>query len=185
MKVVHVLKRIEVIDEDIKDLKKLEKSISRNKSFSTPIYMSIEKQINILLGERIKMLELEIGNPPENLVEEIEGKPGERGPSVPKAGVKAKKKPAATKSSPGPQKRTVAKKSPDDMPMMTQDMIDSRFDELQKKEEKKQTQRKAAEDEGDEGVKILDIALEKGTLNKKEIEKEKKVRFFRENFPTD
>lgn len=71
------------------------------------------------------------------------------------------------------------------MPMMTQDMIDARFDELKKKEERSKPAQPEAEDEGDDGVKILDIALEKGTLNKKEIEKEKKVRFFRENFPTD
>ena len=184
MKVVHVLKRIEIIDEDIKDLKKLEKSISRNKSFSTPIYMSIEKQINILLGERIKMFELQIADPPESLVEAIEGKPEERGPAVKKAAPKAKKK-AAKKAG---KKRSAG----GEMGMLTQDMIDSRFDELQRKEEKKKPKptvvkeaAPALEDEGDESIKILDIALEKGTLNKKEIEKEKKVRFFRENFPTD
>jgi len=182
MKVVHVLKRIEIIDEDIKDLKKLEKSISRNKSFSTPIYMSIEKQINILLGERIKMFELQIADPPESLVEAIEGKPEERGPAVKKAAPKAKKKTA---------KKAAKKRSAGgDMGMLTQDMIDSRFEDLQKKEEKKKPAAvkeaaPAPEDDGDESVKILDIALEKGTLNKKEIEKEKKVRFFRENFPTD
>ena len=76
MKVVHVLKRIETIDNDIKELRKLEKSIAKDKSFTTPIYMTIEKQINILLSERIKLLELKIANPPENLLsdEEIEKK---------------------------------------------------------------------------------------------------------------
>ena len=74
MKVVHVLKKIELIDSDIKDLRKMEKSLQRNKSFTTPIYLSIEKQINILLGERIKLLELKIDNPPEYMIEEIEGK---------------------------------------------------------------------------------------------------------------
>ena len=37
----------------------------------------------------------------------------------------------------------------------------------------------------DTAVKLLDVALEKGTLNKKVIDREKKVRFFRENFPAD
>ena len=37
----------------------------------------------------------------------------------------------------------------------------------------------------DTGIKLLDVALEKGTLNRKTLEKEKKVRFFRENFPAD
>ena len=73
MKVVHVIKRVETIDNDIKELRKLEKSLSRDKSFSTPIYMTIEKQINILLGERIKLLDLRISNPPENLIAEIQG----------------------------------------------------------------------------------------------------------------
>ncbi|TAL37909.1 MAG: hypothetical protein EPN93_05410, partial [Spirochaetes bacterium] len=65
MKVVHVLKRIELIDNDIKELRKMEKSLQRNKTFTTPIYLSIEKQINILLGERVKLFELQIANPPE------------------------------------------------------------------------------------------------------------------------
>ena len=73
MKVIHIIKRIEIIDEDIKDLRKLEKSLTKNKAFTTPIYMSIEKQINILLGERIKLLELQIMNPPKELLEQIEG----------------------------------------------------------------------------------------------------------------
>ena len=77
MKVVHVLKRIEMIDEDVKELRKMEKSLQMDKSFSKAIYMSIEKQINILLGERIKMLELRIENPPEQFILETEGKPGE------------------------------------------------------------------------------------------------------------
>ena len=188
MKVVHVLKRIEMIDQDIKDLKKLEKSIARNKSFSTPIYMSIEKQINILLGERIKLLELTIANPPQNLVEEIEGKDESPLQEKPKPKAKAKKK-AAPK--PKAKKKTAPKSDDapmpdedDDMSMMTQDMIDAKFDALKKKEDEKPAKGREVHRD-DESVKILDIALEKGTLNKKEIEKEKKVRFFRENFPTD
>jgi len=73
MKVVHVIKRLETIDNDIKELRKLEKTIARDKSFTTPIFMTIEKQINILLGERIKMLELQILNPPESFTSNIEG----------------------------------------------------------------------------------------------------------------
>ena len=71
MKVVHVIKRVEMIDNDVKELRKLEKSLSRDKSFSTPIYMTIEKQINILLGDRIKLLDLKIANPPESFISEM------------------------------------------------------------------------------------------------------------------
>lgn len=92
MKVVHVLKRIELIDEDIRELRKLEKTIDRDKSFSTPIYLSIEKQINLLLGERIKLIELPILNPPENYILEIEGTAEER--KVEPARKSAKKKAA-------------------------------------------------------------------------------------------
>ncbi|HEY1406111.1 MAG TPA: hypothetical protein VF857_05830, partial [Spirochaetota bacterium] len=73
MKVIHVLKKIEQVDDDIKELRKMEKALQRNKSFSNPIYMTIEKQINILLGERIKLLELSIANPPEHLAKEFDG----------------------------------------------------------------------------------------------------------------
>lgn len=79
MKVIHIIKKIEDIDVDVRELKKLEKAVKKNKSFTTPIYMSIEKQINILLGERIKMLELKIENPPEALKKEIEGGEKKRG----------------------------------------------------------------------------------------------------------
>jgi len=197
MKVVHVLKRIEMIDNDIKDLKKLEKSIASNKSFSTPIYMSIEKQINILLGERIKMLELTIANPPESLVELVEGKPEERHTEPAKKA--AKKKPASVKAKPAspgkPKSRAGADDDmpdDDDIPMLTQDMIDARMNDIKVKEAPRKKEEAKSDVHGsDDSVKILDIALEKGTLsrkdvdNRKDADKEKKVRFFRENFPTD
>jgi hypothetical protein len=80
----------------------------------------------------------------------------------------------------------------DDIMLLTQDKIDEKFNRIEKdnnrdkkaapREEK--TSGEASEASGDDGVKILDIALEKGTLNKNEIDKEKKkVRFFKENFP--
>jgi len=175
MKVVHVLKRIETIDDDIKELKKLEKTISRDKSFSTPIYMSIEKQINLLLGERISLLELKILNPPESFVNTIEGTPEERRVEA------ARKQPQKTAQAPKPKTdkekdkpdRPPADDSIDDIPMVTQDLIDAKFASI-----------KNSTSEEIENVKILDIALEKGILPGKE-EREKKVKFFRENFPTD
>ena len=71
MKVIHVLKKIEALDQDIKELRKLEKSLERNKAFTAPIFMTIEKQINILLADRIKMLKLDIKNPPQSLLNDI------------------------------------------------------------------------------------------------------------------
>ena len=190
MKVVHVLKRIEMIDADIRELKKLEKSIASNKSFSTPLFMSIEKQINILLAERVKMLELTIANPPATLVEMVEGKPGKD--DVPVLNVKKSKsskpkipvKPTPVKKSPKRISRNISRGTDDDeMAMLTQDMIDANFSKLKKNESSKGLKPEDYND--DNSIKLIDIALEKGTLSKKEIDKEKKVRFFRENFPVD
>jgi len=183
MKVVHVLKKIELIDADIRELKKLEKSIATNKSFSTPLYMSIEKQINILLSDRIKMLELTIANPPATLVEIVPNKE-----DVPVLNVKKNKSPKApikpepTKKS--PQKANSSKRDldDDDMPMLTQDIIDAKFSKIKNDKPKKP---KPEDYSNDNSIKLIDIALEKGSLSKKEIDKEKKIRFFRENFPVD
>lgn len=172
MKVVHVIKRIEMIDNDIKELKKLEKSVASNKSFSTPIYMSIEKQINIMLGERIKLLELRIDNPPEQMVEEIEGKKPEEKKETKSA---PKKKPSKAKKirseKIASESKKLAEADDDDIPMLTQDQIDAKFS----------AEKKSDDDTGD---KILDSALENGSVSKNR-DKEKKVKFFRENFPLD
>jgi len=184
MKVVHVIKQIEMIDNDVKELKKLEKTIARDKSFSTPIYMSIEKQINILLGQRIKLLELKIENPPAELVSKVTGEDNSKD-------VEAKKtEPKRT----GTVERKVEKKNrrvkiedldDDDIPMLTQDDIDAKFSsEVEKKEGKKRVVKVESKNES---VKILDLALENGDISKNAVqkEKEKKVRFFRENFPSE
>lgn len=213
MKIVHVLKRIETIDKDVKDLRKLEKSLQKDKSFSTPIYMTIEKQINILVDERVKLLGLQIQNPPASLAA-IYDEPEEEVeiPTPLKKNKRTKKKSvkkAASKSA-EPKVETPVKEDvfdddmddSDDIPlqMLTQDSIDSRFDDLKKKseEEKKPNTDKADskksvsfddidddnEDDDDTSVKLLDIALNKGSLEKEDIRKEKKrVKFFRDNFP--
>lgn len=200
MKVVHVLKRIEMIDEDIKELRKLEKTITRDKSFSTPIYMSIEKQINLLLGERIKLIELQILNPPENYVTEIEGTPEERKVEPIKrthtASSKKKSANAAPKTKPEPElpapKFKGAEPDEDGMVMFTQDMIDSRFSSA-KKQQGDISQNN--EDSNSASRKLLDDALTKSSLSKKladkpvtkpaRVDRPREVKFFRGNFPTD
>ncbi|HPB82874.1 MAG TPA: hypothetical protein PK200_12625 [Spirochaetota bacterium] len=199
MKVIHILKRIELIEEDISDLRKMEKSLARNKSFTTPIYMSIEKQINILLGEKIKLLDLKIENPPEAMLREL----GEEEPVAPPVRKKAEKAPA--KKIVG--KKSKSKKEPveipfddyddsgDDIQLLTQDQIDMKIKNIEEKSRKKKPETDVKElpepgtddaekDDNDDHIKLLDIALEKGTLNKSDIETEKKkVRFFKDNFP--
>ena len=204
MKVIHVLKKIEQVDDDIKELRKMEKALQRNKSFSNPIFMTIEKQINILLGERIKLLELNIANPPEALAKEFDGakstevvKPLRKGSA--KGDSKKKADKPSAKSKPAKEKSTAALRSKErdfdddeEIPMLTQDMIDSKFGASKKSEPVKKDDTRPLlvkheeedDDDNDDSVKLLDIALQKGTLNKDEIDKEKKrVRFFRDNFP--
>ncbi len=192
MKVVHVLKKIELIDSDIKDLRKMEKSLQRNKSFTTPIYLSIEKQINILLGERIKMLELKIDNPPEYMVEAIEGKKVETVEEEPSGPAVGKKKAALAKPRQKPAKRRDRSDDidPDDVPLMTQDLIDRKIESIQKVSDDvpiRELLRPDDDDDekpSDESIKLLDIALEKGTLAKGDADKDKrKVKFFKDNFP--
>ncbi len=182
MKVVHVLKRIEMIDQDIKDLRKLEKSLKKNKSFTTPIYMSIEKQINIMLDTRIKLLGLTIENPPADLLAEIEGTDAEKIKVPTKKKVEKKARPTKAKAKAAPK---IAEEEPEEeVTMLTQSQIDDKIKEIEK--EREEAMQKAEEEKAtdDDSVKLLDIALEKGTLNKKELDKEKKkVRFFKDNFP--
>ena len=212
MKVIHVLKKIEQIDEDVKELRKMEKALQRNKSFTTPIFMTIEKQINNLLGDKVKYLELGIANPPAALAKEFDGdqgqdvvrplrKAGKSEKTEKKGSSTAKETAGKSKAKSAPKdsiksKGTVSQKQEDEsddmdsIPMLTQDMIDSKFDtmkSLQPKEKQgKDAPKPLISRDDDRDVKLLDIALSKGTLNKEEIEKEKdkkRVRFFRDNFP--
>ena len=199
MKVVHVIKRVETIDNDIKELRKLEKSIARDKSFTTPIFMTIEKQINILLGERIKMLDLQILNPPESFTagiageeEEIIEAPVQVIPEPKKAVKKTQPKESVPVKTAPPVKRKITIPDDDDIPMLTQDQIDAKFSTIKSEEKTKieNTIISPAFDEedtplDDTSIKLLDVALEKGSLNRKVMDREKKVRFFRENFPSD
>jgi len=62
--------------------------------------------------------------------------------------------------------------------MLTQDDIDKKIATMQEKIPS------TLDDHDDTDVKLLDIALEKGTINKQEVEtQKKKIRFFKDNFP--
>ncbi len=78
------------------------------------------------------------------------------------------------------------------MHILTQDQIDAKINALQseKSKNKKDVQDMPGPGQklvNDNSVKILDIALEKGTLADKDEakDKDKKVRFFRDNFPVE
>ena len=180
MKVIHILKKMENIDEDIKDLRKVENSIKKNKSFSTPIYMSIEKQINILLGDKIRLLELKIENPPPELIEEIEGEPVK---DIKPHKITAKKtKPKKTKATSDADENLEQ-----EIGILTQDMVDSKFNKIQSETQKESNnieKEKNTDSIDNDSMKLLDVALEKGTLSNDGPDSDKKkVRFFKDNFP--
>ncbi|MDH5721140.1 MAG: hypothetical protein OEZ13_11095 [Spirochaetia bacterium] len=68
VKFVHVLKRLEVLDRDIEELRRIEASLEKGRTYSASLNISLELQINHLLNERVKLMELRIENPPEHLI---------------------------------------------------------------------------------------------------------------------
>lgn len=67
VKFVHVLKRIEALDRDINEIHALTSGIPDDRSYATSIKISLEQQVNNMLAERTKLMEVRIENPPENL----------------------------------------------------------------------------------------------------------------------
>ena len=67
IKIIHALKRLEAIDRDIEELRTIEKELSDDRSYTNAIKISLELQINNLLNEKVKLMELRISNPPDNL----------------------------------------------------------------------------------------------------------------------
>lgn len=67
IKVIHILKRLESIDRDLIELRELKYKISRDRLYYSDLVIAFELQINKLLNERVKLMELKIDNPPEYL----------------------------------------------------------------------------------------------------------------------
>ena len=67
IKFVHVLKRIESLERDIEEIHALQAEINVERGYSTPIKISLEQQVNNLLNEKTKLMEVRIDNPPEHL----------------------------------------------------------------------------------------------------------------------
>jgi len=75
VKFVHVLKRIESLERDIEEIHALQSEINVERAYSTPIKISLEQQVNTLLNEKTKLMEVRIDNPPEHLTSENRKKP--------------------------------------------------------------------------------------------------------------
>lgn len=70
-KVIHLIKRVEQIDREINELHHLVDGIDNTRSYRNPMKIAAEKQINDLVGERVKLMELKIENPPEFLTKHV------------------------------------------------------------------------------------------------------------------
>ena len=67
VKLIHVLKHLELIDRDVNELRGLTASLASKRTYSHAIRIALELQINNLLNERVKMMELKIKDPPPAL----------------------------------------------------------------------------------------------------------------------
>ncbi len=71
VKVIHLIKRVEQIDREINELHHLVDGIDSQRSYRNPLKIAAEQQINNLVGEKVKLMELKIENPPEFLSKHV------------------------------------------------------------------------------------------------------------------
>lgn len=73
VKVIHLIKRVEQIDREITELHGLVDGIDSSRSYRNTMKIAAEQQINNLVGEKVKLMELKIENPPEFLTKAVHG----------------------------------------------------------------------------------------------------------------
>ncbi len=66
-----IFNRIAEIDRDVEELKRLRTRIPTGRDFTEELQISFDRAINSLQDEKIALEELEVENPPQDLVEEI------------------------------------------------------------------------------------------------------------------
>ena len=71
VKVIHLVKRVEQIDREIAELHQLVDGIDTGRSYRNTMKIAAEQQINNLVGEKVKLMELKIENPPDFLTKHI------------------------------------------------------------------------------------------------------------------
>ncbi|PJZ69722.1 adenosine deaminase [Leptospira perolatii] len=67
-----ILERIRILDRDVSELNRLKSRLPADRPYSSSLQISFDKQINNLLNERIRLLELEIESPPSWLLGDSE-----------------------------------------------------------------------------------------------------------------
>ncbi len=71
IKFVHVLRWIENIERDIEELHSMENNLQDDREYSEKVRIALELEINTLLNEKVKLMELKIENPPEKILQMI------------------------------------------------------------------------------------------------------------------
>jgi len=71
-KVIHLIKRVEQIEKEIQELHQIASSVAQDRSYRNALKIAAEQQINNLIGEKVKLMELKIENPPEFLTKHVE-----------------------------------------------------------------------------------------------------------------
>lgn len=71
VKVIHLIKRVEQIDREVNELHHLVGSIDSSRSYRNTMKIAAEQQINNLVGEKVKLMELKIENPPDFLTKQV------------------------------------------------------------------------------------------------------------------
>lgn len=67
-----ILDRIRILDRDVSELNRLKSRLPADRPYSSSLQISFDKQINNLLNERVRLLELEIQNPPRWILGDTE-----------------------------------------------------------------------------------------------------------------
>lgn len=88
VKVIHLIKRVEQIDREIAELHGLVDGIDSSRSYRNTMKIAAEQQINNLVGEKVKLMELSIANPPEFLTKQVFGS-DEKKPAQPRIALEA------------------------------------------------------------------------------------------------
>ena len=65
IKFVHVMKRIETLERDISEIHSLQQEVKVGREYTVPLKISLEQQVNNLLNEKVKLMEVRIENAPE------------------------------------------------------------------------------------------------------------------------
>ncbi len=66
-----IYKKIKNIDKEIQELQNLKKRIPQNKPYSLDLHLSFDKIINDLINQKLELEQLEIENPPQDLIQNV------------------------------------------------------------------------------------------------------------------